>query len=270
MAAEEIAFPLLPGSHGPCLVDEQAYPRFFTFADGCSTPLFTSGVLPAKEIERIAELTAARISAHYGGQRLLVVQVLEGARTFAEMVLPHLGRLQKAKGLCFEVGALQVRSYGQGSQASVQRIVRPLQDHLGRDLQDCAAFDGVVLIDDLIDGGQTMVWLVQEYLPRFAAKDLGVCVMLKKDRRRNRGVDDVLSGCLLSSGKLVPDEWLVGYGLDLALPGAGASPGLHLFRPPLPGGIYAFNSSIEKRLAAEYQSSPQRVREQLRVYLSSD
>jgi len=93
--------------------------------------------------------------------------------------------------------------------------------------------------------------------------------MLEKARKRAREVDEVLAGCLLSSGKPVPDEWLVGYGLDLALPGGVDGVTLHLFRQALPGGIYAFNEGIEPRLMAECRAHPQGVVHQLGVYLSA-
>ncbi len=265
MAGEEIAFPLLPGGGDFYQIDGLKFPQSFTFTDGSTAPLFSSGVVPIVELERIARLTAERIGQRYGGQRLLVVQVLEGGRSFAEMVVRHLRGLH---GVSYEVATVQVRSYGQGSQAAVHRILQPLQDGLGRELHDCAAFDGVLLVDDLIDGGQTMAWLVRDFLPRFAAKSIGICTMLEKDRERCREVDEVLKRGLISSGLLVPDEWLVGYGLDLTLPGKGEQPPLHLFRQALPGGIYAFNSAIEQRLTQAYQTDPQGVVKQLMAYLS--
>lgn len=279
MAGEETAFPLLPGS-GDCYQSAGLeFPRLFTFADGSTAPLFTRGVVAAVELERMARLTVERISQRYGGQRLLLIQVLEGGRTFAEMVIKHLRARQGGGGdtadaaprerLRYEVATIQVRSYGQGSsQAAAHRIVQPLRDSLGRDLQDWAAFDGVVLLDDLIDGGQTMAWLVCDYLPRFAAKSIGICTMLEKDRPRRREVEEVLSRGLISAGLKVPDAWLVGYGLDLALPGRGDQLPLHLFRQALPGGIYAFNSAIEQRLTQAYQANPPGVAQQLRAYLS--
>ena len=269
MAAETVAFPLLAaGDHSPLLVDGLTYPRSFTFSDGSQAPLFTRGVVPAKGLKQVAKLTAERIAARYGGQRLLVIQILEGARTFAGMMLPCLEELRLAHGLCFEVATVQVRSYGQGSRASAHRILQPLRGLGGREVTECGAFDGVVLIDDLIDGGQTVAWLVRDYLPPFAVRGVSVCTMLEKDRLRSQAVDEVLSGCLLSAGRRVADEWLVGYGLDLALPGTGDIPDLHLFRQALSGGIYAFNSALEERLLAAYQTNPTDVRQQLGVYLS--
>ncbi len=264
MAVAERAFPLLAESHHAVRLDGSSYPLAFSFRDGSRAPLFTRGVVPAAELKRVAKTTAEGIAARYDGQRLLLIQVLEGARTFAGLVLPHLDHL----GLRFEVATVKVSSYGQGTRATAHRIIQPLRDQRGGELTECSAFDGVVLLDDLIDGGQTVAWLVGDYLPRFAVRGLGVCTMLEKARQRTQEVDEVLRGCLISAGLQVPDEWLVGYGLDLALPGRGDLPDLHLFRQALPGGIYAFNNGIEDRLLAEYWANPAEVRRQLGGYLS--
>lgn len=268
--AAEVDFPLLPGCQDTFQDRTVRYPRFFTFADGSSAPLFTRGIVSLHSLERIAQSTAEHIVKRYVGQRLLVVQVLEGARAFARMVTPHLDRLCPVSGIDYELGAVQVRSYSHGSQATKHHILSPLQDSQGAQLPDCSAFEGVVLVDDLVDGGDTMAWLITEYLPRFAAKSVGFCTMLDKDRPRTQDVDDTLSAFLISAGQKVPNDWLVGYGLDMALPGCGETSTLHLFRQPLPGGVYAFNSDIEERLVREYQQRPAWVAEQLSPYRSQE
>lgn len=267
-AVQPMLAALWSGLPGHDLSDGLPYPLVYTFMDGSTAPLFSRGEVPAAEIERIAQATAMAIARRYEGQQVLVVLILEGARLFGEMVLCQLERLQEGHGLHYEVATIQVRSYGQGSQASAHRVLQPLQDHLGREIQDCATFDGVALVDDLIDGGDTMAWLIREYLPRLSAQDIGVCTMLEKERRRSRAVEEALAGCLVSTGRRVPDEWLVGYGLDMALSGGEDRSTLHLFRQALPGGIYAFNKDIEQRLMAEYRANPERVAQQLAAYLS--
>jgi hypoxanthine-guanine phosphoribosyltransferase len=289
---DEKNFPLLASSQAPYQADGRSYPRVFSFSDGSCAPLFTSGVVAVEELERIAQVTASRIAERYAGQRLLLVQVLEGARTFTAMVIRHLESMREAYGVDYEVASVQVRSYSQGTQATSLRVLQPLQNHLGRELTECTGFEGVVLVDDLIDAGSTVAWLVREYLPKFIARGAGrglssvplkgglnripaglgrglsVCTMLDKERQRDGVVEEVLAECLLSSGLLVPDEWLVGYGLDMALPATGDRPALNLFRQALPGGIYAFNSAIVQQLIAAYETDPAEVHRQLEVYLS--
>lgn len=268
MPAAALDFPLLPGGQEPFASGGLHYPRSFIFADGTTSPLFVKGVIPSAELEQVAQHTARQIAAHYAGRRLLVVQILEGARVFARMLLPHLDRLCLTAGIDYEMGAVQVRSYSHGSQATAHTVLTPLQDSRCRDLADCRGFDGVVLVDDLIDAGLTMTWLITEYLPRFTAQDIGICTMLDKKRPRTDKVAGVLSRSLISAGLEVPDDWLVGYGLDLALGGGEGIPPLHLFRQALPGGVYAFNSAIEERLASEYRQRPAWVASQLAVYRS--
>lgn len=270
MPTEHRPFPLLAGQPGPYQAGPLSYPRLYTFADGSSAPLFSRGILAASELEAIAQATAGIIAARCQGQRLLLIHILEGGRTFAGLLHDALRQRQADHDLRYEVAALKVRSYSQGSQSRGHKVLRPLTDCQGREMTDCSPYDGVVLIDDLIDCGQTMAWLISEYLPRLAAKSLGVCTMLEKDRGREAAVEAILGGCLISAGRLVPDEWLVGYGLDMALAGSGKQAGAHLFRQALPGGIYAFNSAIEQRLQAEYQADPGRVTGQLQVYVTAE
>lgn len=262
-----MTFPLLANEPGPYRVAGQSCPRCFSFSDGSSAPLFVSGVVTAAEVGRIARHTAERIVEGHGGQRLLLVQVLEGGRTFAELVIAQLASLAEAKGVRYEVATIQVRSYGQGTEASAHQVLQPLRDRSGREVTG-DGFDGVVVIDDLIDGGQTVAWLVTNYFAGLALKNVGVCTMLVKERERSPEVEALLAGCLISGGKLVPDEWLVGYGLDLAIPGTDRVPGLYLFRQALPGGIYAFNRAMVRQLIADYQADPEGVCRQLAVYLS--
>lgn len=271
---DERIFPLLGDTRTPYLADGLSYPRCFSFGDGSLAPLFTNGVVTIGELEGIARATATRLAELYAGRRLLIIQVLEGGRPFAAMVIRHLETMRALHDLCFEAATVQVRSYGQGSQAAAHRVLQPMCNHLGQELEDCSDFEGVVLVDDMIDAGHTVVWLVRDYLPRFGigaagvGREVKVCTMLDKIRPRDEVVEEVLAGCMLSSGLTVPDEWLVGYGLDTALPGAGDRPSLHLFRQALPGGIYAFNSAIEQRLIAAYEADPAEVCRQLAIYLS--
>ncbi|MDD5758329.1 MAG: phosphoribosyltransferase family protein [Desulfobulbaceae bacterium] len=269
MAKEVDLYPLRAAPPGQYLSGGVSYPRGYVFSDGSVAPLFKHGVLSALEIGEIAQGTALSIAQRYGGQRLLVVVILEGGRCFGEMVIEELAALQKEYALHYEVATIQIRSYGQGSQAARHKVLQPLRDPLGREIRDCAGFDGVLLVDDLIDGGATLAWLIGDYLPLLSAKVVGVYTMLEKERQRSRAIDELLAGHLVWTGKRVSDEWLVGYGLDLALPGGADGSTLHLFRQALPGGIYAFNEQIEQRLTAECQLNPQSVIQQLGVYLSS-
>lgn len=268
--ATAVEFPLLLGNQEPFQDQAFRYPLSFSFSDGSSAPLFTAGVVSSPALERIALSTVEQIATRHMGQRLLLVQVLEGARLFFRMLIPHLEHLCPAAGIDYEIGSLKVRSYSHGSRAASHQILQPLQDSRGQELNNCSGFDGVILIDDLIDAGHTMAWLITEYLPCFTVNRIGVSTMLSKSRSRTNTVNEILSRHLISAGMQVPNDWLVGYGLDMALPGDGETQTLHLFRQALPGGVYAFNSNIEERLVREYQQRPAWVAEQLSAYICTE
>ena len=263
------SFSLLARNSGAFTANGTSYPRMITLEDGARHPLFNGGVVSAAEIEQIAAGTARAIVDEEHGADILIVQVLEGAKPFCQKVLKYLVDKDAERKIEVELASLKVSSYTDGSRATSHRILIPLQDSRGREITSLGKFETVVVIDDLIDTGATFAWLVSEYLPRFSPKALAGYFMLDKNRKRSKEVEEVLAAYNPLCGKLVADEWLVGLGLDIALPGLSHGP-LHLFRAELPGGIYAFNSSIEQRLIKEYQARPQRVIEQLAVYVSAE
>ncbi len=266
--AEALIFPLLAGNPDPCWLDGKSYP-LTVLLDGVPEYLFAQGVASAAALAAVAADTARLLSTRYAGRRLLLVEVREGGGVFAGLVRRQLAGLGEESGLRVETGSIKVRSYGQGSRATAPRVVAPLCDARGREFADCSGFDAVALLDDLIDAGHTAVWLAETYLPRFAAREVKVCTMLDKARPRGREIAAALGRVMLSSGLRVADDWLVGYGLDLTVPGGGTAPELHLFRPALPGGVYAFNTALEPRLTAAYQADPQGLRRQLASYVSA-
>lgn len=265
--AEHLDFPLLPGNADPCLTEEGSYPLTVSL-QGASLPLFTAGVASSAQLSAVARRTAILLCERFAKQRLLLVDILEGGRVFGAMLDEEVATVTAGRELPWRRAALKVRSYGHGSQATTLRILAPLHDSLGREITDCAGFDGVVLVDDLIDAGLTAHGLVTDYLPRLGAREIGLCTMLNKARPRSREVAAMLDRCLLHAGLGVPNQWLVGHGLDMALPGQGTIPPLYLFRQALPGGVYAFNTAIETRLLAAYQTNPADIRAQLAAYLS--
>ncbi|MGH3318590.1 MAG: hypoxanthine phosphoribosyltransferase [Streptosporangiaceae bacterium] len=143
---------------------------------------------------RIAEL-AGRIDADYEGRDLLLVGVLKGAI----MVMADLAR---ALHLPVEMDWMAVSSYGSGTRSSgVVRILMDLdQDIAGRD---------VLVVEDIIDSGLTLSWLLGNLRSRGPAS-VEVCALLRKPEtaRMNTEVRYV--------GFDIPSEFVVGYGLDYA------------------------------------------------------
>ncbi|MBO0803920.1 MAG: hypoxanthine phosphoribosyltransferase [Nocardiopsaceae bacterium] len=152
--------------------------------------LITSEQLAA----RTAEL-AARIDADYAGRRLLLVGVLKGA----VMVMADLAR---AMHLPAEMDWMAVSSYGSGTKSSgVVRILKDLDtDVSGRD---------VLIVEDIIDSGLTLSWLVGNLKSRNPAS-VAVCTMLRKPSAAHLDIE------VAYTGFEVPDEFVVGYGLDYA------------------------------------------------------
>ena len=144
--------------------------------------------------ERIVEL-AAQIDADYAGRELLLVGVLKGA----VMVMADLAR---AIRLPVEMDWMAISSYGSGTKSSgVVRILKDLDtDISGRH---------VLVVEDIVDSGLTLSWLMGNLRSREPAS-LRVCVMLRKPGADQMGVD------LAYIGFDIGNEFVIGYGLDYA------------------------------------------------------
>lgn len=144
--------------------------------------------------EKIAEL-ARRIEADYAGEKLLLVGVLRGA----VMVMADLARELK---IPVEMDWMAVSSYGSGTQSSgVVRILKDLDSDLtGRK---------VLIVEDIIDSGLTLSWLRGNLESRGAAS-VKICALLRKPDALKVEVD------VEYIGFDIPNEFVVGYGLDYA------------------------------------------------------
>ncbi len=235
---------------------ENGYPANIVFQDGTEFPLFSSGIISAEKINQQAELVAGEISANFS--RPLIVQVLEGARIFCSKVCSVLDNMKKT----YKRAEIKVVSYS-GTKAGSQKIITPLIDNTGRKLENLKQYD-VVVIDDLIDTGNTMLWLMDNYLPPFQPRSLSAAFMLEKDRKRSREVNKFIAANHIIRGQATADEWLVGVGLDMSLEGLDKS--IHLFRN-LPD-VYAFNRDMEDRFYKEYHDNPLSFVKQMKRYIS--
>ncbi|TAK70174.1 MAG: hypoxanthine phosphoribosyltransferase [Actinomycetota bacterium] len=141
---------------------------------------------------RIGEL-AAEIDADYAGRQLVLVGVLKGA----VMVMADLARaLQRP----VEMDWMAVSSYGSGTKSSgVVRILKDLdRDIAGRD---------VLLVEDVIDSGLTLSWLLRNLRSRGPAS-VEVCTLLRKPDAMKVDLEARYVGFN------IPNEFVVGYGLD--------------------------------------------------------
>lgn len=152
--------------------------------------------------ERIAARTAElglQLGLDYAdalaGQDLLLVTVLKGAVMFVT-------DLARAIPLPTQLEFMAVSSYG--SSTSSSGVVRILKD-LDRDIAD----RDVLIVEDIVDSGLTLSWLLRNLATRHP-RSLRVCTLLRKPEAVRDGLDiDYI-------GFDIPNEFVVGYGLDYA------------------------------------------------------
>ena len=144
--------------------------------------------------EKVAEL-GARITEDYRDKNPLIVSVLKGSYVF-------MADLTRAIDTPCNVDFMVVSSYGKGTKTSgevqiIKDIAQPID---GRDL---------LIVEDILDSGVTLHYLMQILAAR-GANSIRLCTLLSKPERRKIQVDvDYL-------GFEIPDEFVVGYGLDYA------------------------------------------------------
>jgi hypoxanthine phosphoribosyltransferase len=129
------------------------------------------------------------------GQDLLLVTVLKGAVMFVT-------DLARAIALPTQLEFMAVSSYG--SSTSSSGVVRILKD-LDRDIND----RDVLIVEDIVDSGLTLSWLLRNLATR-RPRSLRVCTLLRKPDALRADVD------IAYIGFDIPNEFVVGYGLDYA------------------------------------------------------
>ena len=150
--------------------------------------LFTQEQLAAR-VQALAE----QIRADYAGKSPLVVGVLRGCFVFMADLVRHLD-------LPLTLDFMSVSSYGAGTKSSGLVNIR-------LDLHEDIAGRDVLLVEDILDSGNTLSKLVATLRQRDPAS-LKLCVLLDKPERRTQPIQADYVGFT------VPDAFLVGYGLD--------------------------------------------------------
>ena len=143
---------------------------------------------------RIGEL-ARELDACYGADTPLMVGVLNGAVTF-------MTDLMRAMSVPVEIDFMAVSSYGASTRSSgVVRILKDLSEEIeGR---------RVLVVEDIVDSGRTLQYLL-DVLRRRNRTDVKVVALLKKEK------SDAADVQVDQIGFAIPDEFVVGYGLDYA------------------------------------------------------
>ena len=144
--------------------------------------------------EKVAEL-GRKISQDYAGQEIFAVCILKGAVVFYSDIV-------RAIDVPVQLDFMIASSYGASTESS--GTVKILKD-LDYDIEG----KNVIIIEDIIDSGLTMNYLMKYFRERKPAS-VKLCALLSKPSRRKADVQ--IDYC----GAEVPDEFLVGYGLDYA------------------------------------------------------
>ena len=153
-------------------------------------------LLSEKDIDEIVADIAAKLDRDYAGEdkRLVLVCILKGSVVF-------MGDLMKKVTVPVEIDFMRVSSYGAGTEST--GTVNIILDLIRKDLDQC----DLVIVEDIIDSGRTLSHLTQ-YLKLKGAKSVRTCTLLDKPDRREVEFDvDYI-------GRVIPDEFVVGYGLD--------------------------------------------------------
>jgi hypoxanthine phosphoribosyltransferase len=153
-------------------------------------------VLLTKEqiAERVEEL-GIRISKDYADSPPIMVSVLKGGFIF-------LADLVRTISIPIEIDFMEVSSYGNGTVSS--GVVRILED-LSLNIEQ----RHILIVEDIIDTGHTLRYIIDNLETRHP-KSIKICTLL--DRRGRREVEIPLDYV----GFVVPDKFVIGYGLDLA------------------------------------------------------
>lgn len=152
-------------------------------------------LIPEEDVAKRIEEMGKQISEEYEGKQIHMICVLKGGVFF-------MCELAKRVSVPVSLDFMSVSSYGDGTASSgVVRIAKDLDESLeGKD---------VLVVEDIIDSGRTLYYLL-DILAKRRPASMKLCTLLDKPDRRVRDVKvDYV-------GFEIPDEFVVGYGLDYA------------------------------------------------------
>lgn len=145
------------------------------------------------ELSEMVKELGRKISEDYKDKDLLLVSVLKGSVVF-------MADLMRAITVPCNIDFMAVSSYGSGTKSSgVVKIIKDLDKNIeGKDL---------LIVEDILDSGNTLYYL-KEILSARKPKTIKICTLVDKPERREA---DIVADYIGSS---VPNEFIVGYGLD--------------------------------------------------------
>ena len=154
-------------------------------------------LLTEEEIAEIVSRLGEEINRDYRGddKKLVIVTVLKGA-------MPFTTDLMKKLEVVCELECIKASSYGMGTESSGK--IKVALDFNRDDIAECDC----LIVEDIVDSGNTLKFLVQ-HLKDKGAKSVKTCTLLDKPSRRKVEFEPDYKG------KVIPDEFVFGYGLDL-------------------------------------------------------
>jgi len=144
--------------------------------------------------KRIAEL-GAEISRDYQGGDLVLICILRGGMVFLVDLMRHVS-------VPHQIDFMAVSSYGAGARQSAGHV------RLSLDLQTDIGGKDVLLVEDIVDSGNTIAYVL-DFLQTRQPRSLKVCTLLDKPERRETPVP------IHYRGFSIPNKFVFGYGLDL-------------------------------------------------------
>jgi hypoxanthine phosphoribosyltransferase len=151
-------------------------------------------LISEEEIRSKVRELGAQVTADYTGRSVTLVSVLKGS-------LPFMADLMRAIEVPVQIDLMEVSSYG-GATTETSGLVRILKD-----LSSSIAGRDVLIVEDIIDTGLTLNYLLR-YLRGKNPASLRICALLDKPARR------LVEIPIDYTGFTIPDEFVVGYGLD--------------------------------------------------------
>ncbi|WP_454978539.1 hypoxanthine phosphoribosyltransferase [Corynebacterium propinquum] len=176
-------------------VDKSVDDKFYDVPENRYGSDVESVLISEEEIKQRVKVLADKVSKDYAGNDLLLVCVLKGAAVF-------LTDFARELSIPSEMEFMAVSSYGNSTTSS--GVVRILKD-LDRDIEG----KDVLIVEDIIDSGLTLSWLVRNLRNR-NPKSLNVITLLRKPEVVTAKLD------LYDVGFDIPNEFVIGYGLDYA------------------------------------------------------
>ncbi len=143
---------------------------------------------------RVKEL-GCQITADYAGRRPMLISVLRGSYIF-------MADLTRAINLNVTVDFMAVSSYGAGTVSSGQVEIK-------KDLSDSIEGKDLIIVEDILDSGNTLYYLMDVLRARKPAS-IRICALMDKPDRRTKPITADYVGFT------IPDAFIVGYGLDYA------------------------------------------------------